>query len=133
MPRTKERKTIVCKSLTKPLPIYSHAAIHNGIVYVSGVQGFIPGTFEFVSEDPKEQARQVLKNMRVILEEAGSSMENVLKLTILMINADDFPQINEAVNEAFPENPPARSSIMVAQLPKGAEIVIDAIAAVVDD
>lgn len=129
MKRTTERKTILCESLTKPLPTFSHAVVYDGIVYVSCIQGFIPGTFEFPSVDPEEQARQVLRNLRVALHEAGSSMGNVLKITIFMINAADFPQINDAIDEAFPESPPARTSIIVAQLPKGAEVIIEAIAA----
>jgi 2-iminobutanoate/2-iminopropanoate deaminase len=133
MSKTKERVAITCEGLMKPLPIYSHAVIHNGVVYVSAVQGFIPGTFEF-SDHPEDQARQALKNLKVILEQAGSSLRNVLKITILMTNMHDFPHINEAVNEAFPESPPARSSVAVVELPAGlgAKVVIEAIAAVND-
>jgi len=133
MTQTKERTTITCAELTKPLPIYSHAAIHNGIIYISGVQGFIPGTFEFPSQEPYEQTRQVFANMKVILGEAGSDLGHVLKLTILMTDALEFPKINEAINEAFPESPPARTSIVVHELPAHAKVVIEAIAAVRND
>src|SRR4051794_21521365 len=94
--------------LTKPLPLYTHATIHNGIVYVSCLQGFIPGTFDFPSTAPEDQARQVLKNLKTLLEEVGSSLSHVLKMTIFMTDMKDFPKINEAVNEAFPQSPPAR-------------------------
>ncbi len=124
---------IVCDGLTKPLPVYSHATVHRGIVYVSCIQGFIPGTFEFPSGAAGDQARQVLRNLKVVLEHAGSDLSHVLKITIFMTDMQDFPKINEAVNEAFPESPPARSSIAVAQLPRGAKVVIEAIAAVKDD
>lgn len=121
---------IVCDGVTKPLPIFSHATIHNGLVYVSCVQGFLPRTFEFPSAAAGDQARQMFANLKVILEQAGSDLRHVLKITIFMTDMKDFPQINEAVNEAFPESPPARSSIAVAQLPRDAKVVVEAIAAV---
>jgi 2-iminobutanoate/2-iminopropanoate deaminase len=121
---------ITCEELTKPLPLFSHATVHNGIVYVSCVQGFIPGTFEFPSAASEDQARQVLTNLRVILDQAGSGLSHVLKITIFLTDMQDFPKINEAVNEAFPESPPARSSIAVAEPPRNAKVVIEAIAAV---
>jgi 2-iminobutanoate/2-iminopropanoate deaminase len=124
---------ITCEGVTKPLPLYSHATVHNGIVYVSCVQGFIPGTFEFPSAAAEDQARQVLTNLKTILEQAGSSLGRVLKITIFMTDMRDFPKINEAVSEAFPESPPARSSIAVAELPRNAKVVIEAIAAVQND
>lgn len=123
---------IICDSLTKPLPIFSHATVHNGIVYVSCVQGFIPRTFNYPSEDAAEQAKQILRNMEVILDEAGSDLAHVLKLTIFMTEMTGFDEINDAINAAFPVNPPARSSIAVPALPKGAKVVMEAIAAVLD-
>lgn len=121
---------ITCEGLTRPLPIYSHATVHNGTVYVSATQGFLPGTFEFPSAAAGDQARQVFRNLSAVLEQAGSSLDRVLKITIFMTQMEDFPAINEAVNEAFPESPPARSSLAVAQLPRGAKVVVEAIAAV---
>ena len=119
---------ITCDGVTKPLPVYSHATVHNGTVYVSAVQGFLPGTFEFPSEAPGDQARQALANLKVILEQAGSSLSRVLKITIFMTDMAAFSKINEAVNEAFPEYPPARSSIAVAELPRKAKVAIEAVA-----
>ncbi len=122
---------IVCDKVTKPLPIYTHATVHNGIAYISGTQGFIPGTFEFPSDDPGDQARQVLKNMKAILQSAGTDLRHVLKITMFMVNTEDFPKINDAINEAFPDHSPARSSIAVAELPRHAKCVIECIAAVI--
>jgi 2-iminobutanoate/2-iminopropanoate deaminase len=121
---------VTCDKVTKPLALFSHATVHNGIVYVSCIQGFLPGTFEFPSADAEDQARQVLRNLKVVLEQAGSDLSHVLKITLFMTDMRDFPKINEAVNEAFPESPPARSSIAVAELPRNARVVIEAIAAV---
>lgn len=72
------------KALSKPLPVYTHATICGGTVYTSAIQAFIPGTFDFPSADPKIQARQVLKNLKTILEELGSGIEQVLKITLYM-------------------------------------------------
>jgi 2-iminobutanoate/2-iminopropanoate deaminase len=116
--------------LTKPLPIYSHATIHQGTVHISCIQGFIPGTHEFPSPAASDQARQVFANLKTILEEVGSSLSLVIKLTIFMTDMHDFPKINEALDEAFPVDPPARSSIGVASLPADAKVVVEAIAAV---
>lgn len=121
---------LVCEGVTRPLPLYSHATVHKGIVYVSGVQGFVPGTFEFPSEDPQVQARQLLQNLRSILVQAGSELAAVLKLTVFLIEMDDFPKVNAAIDECFPANPPARSTVEVSKLPRGARVVIEAIAAV---
>jgi 2-iminobutanoate/2-iminopropanoate deaminase len=123
---------ITCDGVTKPLPVFSHATVHNGIVYVSCIQGFVPGTFDFPSVSPEDQARQALRNLQVVLEEAGSSLSHVLKITIFMTDMRDFAKINDAVNEAWPEKPPARSSIAVLELPRNAKVVIEAIAAVHD-
>lgn len=120
---------LVADGLTKPLDLYSHATVHNGTVYVSAIQGFIPGTLDFPSPDPADQARQVLANLKVVLEQAGSSLARVLKITLLMTDMAHFPRINEAVDEAFPHHPPARSSIAVTELPKDAKVAIEAISA----
>lgn len=121
---------VICAEVTKPLPLFSHATIHNGIVYVSCIQGFIPGTFDFPSADAADQARQALRDLQVVLEQAGSDLNHVLKITLFMTDMRDFPKINEAVNEAFPASPPARSSIAVTELPHDAKVVIEAIATV---
>lgn len=119
---------VICDSLTKPLPIYSHATVHNGIVYLSCIQGLIPGTLEIPSS-VSDEARQVFDNVRVVLEQSGSSLSRVLKMTILMTDMSEFSQINDVVNEYFPANPPARASIAVLELPKGARVVVELIAA----
>ncbi|HEY9717022.1 MAG TPA: RidA family protein [Trichormus sp.] len=119
---------ITSPNLTKPLPIYSHATIHNGMVYTSAIQGFIPGSFDFPSLDPKVQAQQVLDNLKKLLDEVGSGTDRIVKMTIYMTQSKYFPGINEAVNEVFPESPPARSSITVADLPHDAEVAIEVIA-----
>jgi 2-iminobutanoate/2-iminopropanoate deaminase len=124
---------LTCENVPTPLPIYSHATVHNGVVYVSCLQGFMPGTMEFRSPAASDQARQIFDNMQAVLHEAGSDLSRVLKLTILMTDMNDFGEINDVVNEYFPRNAPARGSIAAAELPKGAKVVVDAIAATTSD
>jgi 2-iminobutanoate/2-iminopropanoate deaminase len=130
-PKVENIQHITSKTLTKPLPVYTHATIHKGIAYISGIQGFVPGTFD-LSKDIREEARQAFHNLKVILEEVGSSVHHVLKITILMSNMRDFEQINDAENEVFPESAPARSSIAVKELPHDARVAVEAVAALVD-
>ncbi len=135
MTRSKERsgiRHIIADELSAPLPIFSHATVHKGIVYVSCVQGFLPGTLD-LPQEPYEQAKQVLHNPKIALEASGSDLNHVLKLMIFMTNMQDFEKINDAVNECFPVNPPARSSVAAAELPKNAKVIMDCVAAVVED
>lgn len=121
---------IVATALSKPLPIFSHATVYQGLVHVSCIQGFLPGTMEFPG-DAKTQAEQVLKNLKQVLEQSGSSLDRVLKLTIFFRNLkDDFAAVNEVINRYFPKNPPARSSIGVAELPRDAKVVMECSAAI---
>ncbi len=77
-----------------------------------------------------EQTHQVLKNLQAVLEAAGSSMQQVLKTTVFLQNMDDFGAMNEVYGQYFQNQPPARSTIQVAKLPKGALVEIEAIALV---
>lgn len=121
---------VQCEGVTRPLPVFTHATVYAGLVHVSCVQGFIPGTFDFPSPEAGAQARQVLENLRTILEQAGSDLKHVLKATIFLRDMSDFPEVNAAFNEAFPEKPPARSTLAVLEIPQGARVVIEAVAAV---
>lgn len=131
MEDSKTIKHILAKGVTQPLPIFSHATVYNGLVHVSCVQGFIPESFDFPGDDAGRQAEQMIKNLQIILEQAGSRLERVLKITIFFIDIkNDFPVVNEIINKYFPVNPPARSSIGVAELPRNAKVVIECCAAV---
>eukprot|EP00743_Colponemidia_sp_Colp-15_P001251 GILK01001374.1.p1 GENE.GILK01001374.1~~GILK01001374.1.p1 ORF type:complete len:325 (-),score=65.63 GILK01001374.1:145-1119(-) len=123
-----EKAVLRCDKVTAPLPVYNHANIHNGVVYVSGVQGFIPQTFDFPSTQPADQARQVCINLRAILRDAGSDLQHCLKLNLYLTNMAHFPQVNPIIDEFFPSNSPARSTVEVSKLPRDALVVIDAVA-----
>jgi 2-iminobutanoate/2-iminopropanoate deaminase len=124
-------RRFVCAELTKPLPIYSHATVHNGVAHVSAVQGFVPGTFTFPEGGVAAQADQMMRNLGKILAGVGSGFDRILKMTLFFTNLDrDFAAVNEVVNRYIPEHSPARSSIGVAALPRAAQVVVDCVAAV---
>lgn len=107
---------------------YSQAIRVGNIFYTSGQIPLDPATGAFVEGGIKEQTRQALTNIKAILEEAGTSMDNVLKTTVFMANMDDFADMNAVYAEFFTEPYPARSAVAVKTLPKGALIEIEVIA-----
>jgi len=107
---------------------YSQAIENNGTVYVSGQLPINPATGAFAEGGIKEQARQSLTNIKNILAEAGMTMSNVAKVTVLLADINDFAAVNEVYAEFFESPYPARSAFAVAALPKAAAIEIEAIA-----
>ena len=107
---------------------YSQAIRVGNIVYTSGQIPLDPATGAFVEGGIKEQIRQALTNIKAILEEAGTSMDNVVKTTVFMANMDDFADMNAVYAEFFTEPYPARSAVAVKSLPKGALVEIEVIA-----
>ena len=108
---------------------YSQATVVNGMVYTSGQIALLPnGSDELLSADVATQAKQVLSNLREVLEAAGSSMDKVIKTTIFIADMDDFVTINEIYESFFKDHKPARSTVAVKTLPKNALVEIDAIA-----
>jgi 2-iminobutanoate/2-iminopropanoate deaminase len=98
------------------------------MVYTAGQLGLDPVTGEFVAGGVEEQTRQSLNNLKHVLESAGSSMEQVVKTTVFLKDMADFPKMNPVYAEFFAENPPARSTVAVAGLPKGGLVEIEVIA-----
>ena len=107
---------------------YSQAIRVGNIVYTSGQIPLDPATGAFVEGGIKEQTRQALTNIKAILEEAGTSMNNVVKTTVLMADIGEFAAMNEVYAEFFSQPYPARAAYQVAALPKAAKIEIEAIA-----
>ena len=108
---------------------YSQAVIANGMVYTSGQIALTPEGV-MLENDVVIQTKQVLKNLQAVLEEAGSSMSQVVKTTIFIDSMDDFGIINEIYEEAFGLHKPARATVAVKTLPKNALVEIDAVALV---
>ncbi|HEU4321665.1 MAG TPA: RidA family protein [Roseiflexaceae bacterium] len=107
---------------------YSQAIVFGDLVFCSGQ---IPLRLDGVQEQGEigEQTRVILSNLKAVLEAAGSSLDRVLKTTVFLADMNDFAAMNAAYAEFFPADPPARSTIQVARLPRDARVEIEAIAA----
>ena len=106
---------------------YSQAVKHNGLVYTSGQIALTP-TGEMTADDIVKQTHQVMKNVKAVLEAAGSSLNGVIKTTIFLSDMDNFVTVNEIYAEYFGDHKPARATVAVKTLPKNAMIEIDCIA-----
>jgi len=106
---------------------YSQAVVANGMVFTSGQIALTPEGV-MLESDIVIQTKQVLQNLKAVLEEAGASMDSVIKTTIFLASMDDFVAVNEIYAEAFGSHKPSRSTVAVKTLPKNALVEIDAIA-----
>ena len=109
---------------------YSQAIRVGNLIYTSGQIPINPATGQFVEGGIKEQTRQSLTNVKAILEEAGTSMANVVKTTVFMADMNDFADMNAVYAEFFTEPFPARSAVAVKTLPKGALVEIEVVAGI---
>jgi 2-iminobutanoate/2-iminopropanoate deaminase len=109
---------------------YSQAIKANGFVFVSGQLSLEPGEKELTAGDIGSQTEQVFANLRAILEEAGTSLDNLVKTTVFLQDLADFAGMNEVYAKHVGERPPARSTVEVAKLPSGALVEIEAIATI---
>lgn len=124
------RKTVAAEDAPRALGPYSQAVIANGVVYLSGQIPLDPATGQVVSGDIAAQTEQVLKNLRAVLEKAGASLASVVRTTVFLKDMNEFPQMNEAYARYFAAEPPARTTVEAARLPKDVRVEIDAIAAI---
>ena len=123
------KKIIATDKAPKAVGPYSQAVKVDTTVYISGQIAINPATGENVSGDFETEARQVLENLRAVAEAAGGSLANVVRLTIYLTDVAHFQTMNELMKRYISEPYPARSTIGVAQLPRGVRIEIDAILA----
>jgi 2-iminobutanoate/2-iminopropanoate deaminase len=107
---------------------YSQAISAGGFLFTSGQVALDPATGEIVEGGFDAQARQVMKNLRQVLASAGCTFDDVVKATIYVADLADFPRLNELYGEAMGDHRPARSTVQVAGLPKGALVEIDLVA-----
>ena len=107
---------------------YSQAVVANGLVFASGQIPLDPLTGEFVAGGIREQTEQVMRNLSAVLRAAGSGLEGVLKATVYLADMADFAEMNEVYGSYFREEPPARSTVQAARLPRDARVEIDVIA-----
>lgn len=108
---------------------YSQATTDGDLVFTAGQIALTPDGVLLDDEPIGVQTRQCLENIKNIIEEEGVTMQDVLKVTVYLDNIEDYDAVNEAYAEYFQDNPPARSAFEVANLPAGASIEIEAIAA----
>jgi 2-iminobutanoate/2-iminopropanoate deaminase len=109
---------------------YSQAIKAGGFVFVSGQLSLKPGEKELSAGDIAAQTEQVFANLRAILAEAGTSLDNLVKTTVFLQDLGDFAAMNEVYSKHVGDRPPARSTVEVAKLPSGALVEIEAIAVV---
>ena len=107
---------------------FSPAIRANGFIFCSGQLPMNMDTGEFISGDIRRETRQIMTNLKRVLEAAGSSMEKVVKVTVFMKDLSEFNAMNEAYREFFPKDPPARSTVEVSRLAKDANLEIELIA-----
>ena len=109
---------------------YSQAVIHNGLIYVSGQGPIDPQTNELTLGTIEKEAQLTLENIRIILEEAGSSLDKVLQVTVYLLEMKEYGRFNEVYRRYFQTDLPARTCVQAGKLPFGIRVEIDAIAAV---
>jgi 2-iminobutanoate/2-iminopropanoate deaminase len=107
---------------------YNHAVRTGDLLFCAGQIPILPETGHLIAGDIRAQTEQVLENVKAILEDQKLSFANVVKTTVFMVNLGDFPAMNEVYAKYFPADFPARSTIQVAGLPRGASVEIEVIA-----
>ncbi|MBE0680840.1 MAG: RidA family protein [Anaerolineales bacterium] len=123
-----QRKIIHTEKAPKAIGPYSQAICTDTMIYTAGQTGLDPATMELVAGGVEEQTRQVLINLKNVLEAAGSDFEHVVKTTVFLKDMNDFQKMNAIYAEFFGDTPPARSTIAVAGLPKGGLVEIEVVA-----
>ncbi len=123
------KKTIQSLNAPKAIGPYSQAVLSIGeVLFVSGQLPIDVTTGSFAGEDIQSQTRQSLENIKAILQEAGMSMDHVVKTTVLLADIQDFKAMNEIYAQYFTADFPARAAFQVAALPQGAKVEIEAVA-----
>jgi 2-iminobutanoate/2-iminopropanoate deaminase len=124
------KKIVATEKAPKAIGPYSQAVVHNGLAYLSGQIPLDPMTGQLVEADIVPQTTRVLENLKAVLEACGSSLDQVVKTTVYLTDMREFAKMNEIYAKYFPQNPPARSTVEAARLPRDVRVEIDAIAIV---
>ncbi|CAK7272852.1 hypothetical protein SEPCBS57363_005355 [Sporothrix epigloea] len=124
------KESVFTPNSPAPRPFYSQAVKCNGMVYCSGQLAADPKTNELIGGTIQDRTRLVLKNLSAVLEAAGSSIDNVVKVNVFITNMDNFGAVNEVYEEVFTVDPkPCRTCVAVFQLPRGTDVEIECVAA----
>lgn len=124
-----QKRVVATEGAPQAIGPYSQAIVHAGLIYCSGQIPLDPATGRIVDGDIAEQTARVLENLKAVLEEAGSSLDRVLKTTVFLQDISEFSLFNEVYARYFHVNPPARATVEVARLPRDSRIEIECIAA----
>ena len=122
------KKIIVTDKAPGAIGPYSQAVEVGGFLFASGQVSFDPATGQMVKGSIEDETRQVLENVKGLLESAGYTLRHVVKALVFITNMDDFAAVNGVYAQYFAENPPARSCVAVKELPKWARIEIEVVA-----
>jgi 2-iminobutanoate/2-iminopropanoate deaminase len=122
------RKAVTTSKAPKAIGPYSQAVKCNGLIFVSGQVAIDPATQQVIEGDVAAQTDRVMKNLSAILSASGSKFDQVLRTTVFLKNMDDFAAMNAVYAKYFKAEPPARSTVEVARLPKNVLLEIDVIA-----
>lgn len=121
-------KIIFTENAPKPIGPYSQAVMRGNALFVSGQIGIVPTTGELDTSNIMKESTQVMENIKSIVEAAGMKMSDIVKATIFLTDMNNFLKVNEIYGKYFSENPPARETVQVSELPKKANVEISVIA-----
>jgi 2-iminobutanoate/2-iminopropanoate deaminase len=124
------RKPVSTPAAPKAIGPYSQAVIHNGLAFLSGQIPLDPATNQVLEGDIAAQTERVLENLKAVLAACGASLASVLKTTVYLRDMADFTRMNEIYGRYFGDQPPARSTVQAARLPRDVGVEIDVIAAI---
>src|SRR4030095_5793037 len=123
-----ENKNFNTSKAPRMSQVFPQAVIADKFIFLSGTPGLDLNSGQVVSDDFEEQTRQCFLNIKIILEEAGSSINKVIKTTVFMVTGNDFSVLNKVYSEFFPVNPPARSTPQGMPFPAGILLSVECIA-----
>lgn len=119
---------VISKDAPAAVGPYSHAVIHNDMVYCAGQIPLDPATGSIVGTTIEAQTRQVMSNLEAVLKTCNASLKSIVKTTVFLVSMDDFPEMNQVYETALDGHKPARSAFQVVRLPKDALVEIECIA-----
>lgn len=121
------KEIIYSKNAPAAIGPYAQGVNVGNLLFISGQLPINPKTGELLTGDIQAQTKQVIENLKAIIEEAGATLEDVVKTTVFLKDMNEFSLVNEVYGEYFKENPPARVCVEIARLPKDAQVEIEAV------
>lgn len=123
-----ETKIILTDKAPQPIGPYSQAVLKGNTLFVSGQVAIIPATGELNMSNIESETKQVMENIKTIVEAAGMKMSDIVKSSIFLTDMNNFSKVNTEYGKSFPSNPPARETVQVSALPKNVNVEISVIA-----